>query len=68
MNAGDICPDCELIGLPGALCPKHAATDELLAACKLAYRAWTEKPPIGVSFAELLTTIRAAIDKAEGRS
>ena len=27
---GDICPKCETIGLPGALCPKHAACDELV--------------------------------------
>lgn len=34
MEAGDICPDCELIGLPGALCQKHAAANDLLAACE----------------------------------
>jgi hypothetical protein len=36
MDAGDICPDCETVGIPGALCPKHAAADDLLAALKLA--------------------------------
>jgi len=27
MQAGDICTDCEKIGLPGALCPFHASLD-----------------------------------------
>jgi hypothetical protein len=28
MEAGDICPDCELIGVPGALCPAHARGED----------------------------------------
>jgi hypothetical protein len=33
-QAGDICPDCELIQLPGALCPLHAAAPELRDALR----------------------------------
>ena len=32
---GDICTDCALIGLPGALCVLHAAAWDLLAALRL---------------------------------
>jgi len=31
-HAGDICPDCEIIRLPGALCPLHAAAPEMAEA------------------------------------
>ena len=30
-HAGDICPDCEIIRLPGALCPLHAAAPAMAA-------------------------------------
>jgi len=35
-EAGDVCPDCALIGLPGAVCPFHAAAPELLEALRAA--------------------------------
>jgi hypothetical protein len=44
-----------------------AASKDLLEACRWALRGWTETPPIGISHAELLTKLRAAIEKAEGR-
>lgn len=34
-EAGDICPQCEIIRLPGALCPFHAAAPRMLEALRL---------------------------------
>ena len=30
-NPGDICPDCAIIGVPGALCPRHAEAGDFVA-------------------------------------
>lgn len=30
-EAGDICPDCETVGLPGALCPRHARAENTMS-------------------------------------
>ncbi len=43
-----------------------ATAPELLEACRWALKAWTEKPPIGKTLAELQTMLRAAIARAEG--
>lgn len=49
MEAGDICPDCETIGVPGALCPRHAAADEVYEHARWVVRLYGTDHPKGLA-------------------
>lgn len=67
-EAGDICPECELDGVPGALCPFHAKAGnchhDLLSACRQMLDAWDALDTIVALNA--VAAIKAAVRKAEG--
>jgi hypothetical protein len=69
-EAGDICNACALIGEPGALCPKHAAADDMLAALRQARDGLLAAFPHADRIRDILQptieAVRAAIAKAGG--
>jgi hypothetical protein len=71
-DAGDVCPGCALIGVPGALCPAHAALPDLYRACRQyldELKAYQEDD--GQMYPDFITwhsdAVIPAVAKAEGK-
>lgn len=59
------CVDCQLNGMPGALCPRHAAVDEIAAALQsLVNLETTTGPEWAGDRAKALADASAALAKA----